>query len=141
MNTKSSGLRIQSTLRRLERHIAEVPSGQTLGEWTARLNDDLEQLERALGEEASQKSQYFRQTARDHPRLLTTFARFHDNSLELLQHATVVVRLSAGGHASGTVPLEELRKATTSLISAVKWHEQMASELATEASHDIGGEG
>lgn len=141
MKSDSSNLRIRNAVDRLAELIDQPAAQLDRPQWMEELNAHLEQLEQALGDEAYLNSDFFKKTARSHPRLLSTCAAFFEDGRQLLRQATVVVLLSVRGQNAAVAPPEPLREATATLLDAVRKHQRMASQLMVEASQEIGGEG
>lgn len=142
MNTERSNICVRESLIHLATLLGESYTGCE-ARWTARMNQSLDRLEQALSAEALEPmtSDFFKEIAQAHPRLISLCANFHENGRRLLRQAAVVLLLSARRDETGKPPVRELHKATALLIDAVKRHENLESELVGEAARDIGGEG
>lgn len=112
-------------------------------QWYDALGNRLEELERALGDGASEpgRSESLSEIRRAHPRLISLCGEFQRGGRRLLRQAALVVRLSARNFDVGRAPHTELHTATESLIDAVNRHLALEAELNAEAGRDLGGEG
>jgi len=141
METESAHLRIREALELLTELVEAPCSDQERAPWIGRLHEALGRLEHALGDETSMKAEFFKETARAHPRLRATCAEFFEDGRQLLRQATSVVMLSTRAAATSSLSIDDLRLTTTALINAVVRHQHLASELVVEAGQDIGGQG
>jgi hypothetical protein len=135
-----------SSIRESLNHLVDVIEEPCTGcepEWIGRVRQLLVQLEQSLSSETAEPmaSDFMDETAQAHPHLISLCAKFHEDGRVLLRQAAAVVLLSVRTYGSGAAPLHELRKATASLIEAVKSYQDLESELIGEASRDIGGDG
>lgn len=142
MDTEPSSICIREPLD----HLAELLRESCTGcepQWVGKLNQHLERLEQALSAESPEPmaSEFLKETAQAHPRLISLCAKFHEDGKRLLRQAAAVVLLSVRNYETGSALLPELRKATALLIDAVKRYQNLESQLTGEADRDIGGQG
>jgi hypothetical protein len=142
LESKSSSPPIRESLNQLARLLDEPWTGQG-DEWCDVLNDNLERLEKALGDGESEpnRSESLAEISRAHPRLVSICEEFQHDGRTLLRQAALVVRLSMRSYDASKAPFPELRTATVSLIDAVERYLAMEGELTGEAAQDLGGEG
>ncbi len=142
MDTERSNMCVRESLDRLTKLLGESYTDRE-ARWAAKANQYLDSLEQALNAEALEAgtSEFFKEIARAHPRLISLCAKFHENVRRLLPQAAVVLQLSVRRDEDGTPAVHELHKATALLIDAVKRHQNLESKLIREADRDIGGEG
>ncbi len=141
MTDETASVRIRKVLNRLDQLLEAWRAEQDDSQWIKRVNECLEELEQALGDDAPLKAQFLKETTRSYPRLTPICAAFYEDGRKLLIQATVVVRLSARSYEQTVGSTTVLRAATASLVEAVKQYRHLASEITVEAGHDIGGEG
>jgi hypothetical protein len=142
MDTEFSSICIREPLD----HLAELLHESCTGcepQWVAKLNQHLERLEQALSAESPEPmaSEFLKETAQAHPRLISLCSKFHEDGKRLLRQTSAVLLLSVRNYETGTASLPELRKATAVLIEAVKRYQNLESVLIGEADRDIGGQG
>jgi hypothetical protein len=140
--SRSSSPAIRQTLNQLRLLLDQQTTGKEV-QWYESMNDQLERLEMALDEGASEQTQseHLKEIARAHPRLISLCDEFQRHGRRLLRQAALVVRLSVRSYDGDKTPFTDLRAATVSLINAVEQYLVMEGELTGEAAQDLGGQG